>query len=349
MPKQRRNIAFSLSFLDIMACGFGAVTLLFLIVRHNGTEIQNPDAKVAAELAMLKQDIKAAEQQRALLQNSLEDSTRELNEAQTASKRIAEKSKEFEVSKRENQEVIDRTATEVVELDLELDEMEDSNLDNSRSDGTGSRELLSGLKMSGERVLILVDGSASMLADNLAGVVLRITGTEEQRRESAKWKWTVNFVDWILTKLPIQSRFQIYIFNTEVTAVIKDTQNEWLDASDPRIKDLARNGLAAHVPELGTSLEKAFAAIREFEPLPDNIFLLTDGLPTQGAQAPKRNLVTAKERRKLYDKAVKALPRSIPVNSILFPMEGDPGAAKAYWELAAATQGAFLSPSTDWR
>ena len=28
--KKRRDIALSLSFLDIMACGFGAVTLLFL-------------------------------------------------------------------------------------------------------------------------------------------------------------------------------------------------------------------------------------------------------------------------------------------------------------------------------
>ena len=43
MIKKRRNIAFSLSFLDIMACGFGAVTLLFLILRHNATEIETTD------------------------------------------------------------------------------------------------------------------------------------------------------------------------------------------------------------------------------------------------------------------------------------------------------------------
>ena len=45
MARKRRNIAFSLSFLDIMACGFGAVTLLFLILRHNAVEIVTPDIK----------------------------------------------------------------------------------------------------------------------------------------------------------------------------------------------------------------------------------------------------------------------------------------------------------------
>ena len=32
---RRRISSFNLSFLDIMACGFGAVTLLFLILRHS--------------------------------------------------------------------------------------------------------------------------------------------------------------------------------------------------------------------------------------------------------------------------------------------------------------------------
>jgi hypothetical protein len=47
-------------------------------------------------------------------------------------------------------------------------------------------------------------------------------------------------------------------------------------------------------------------------------------------------------------RAVNQLPRSIPVNVILFPMEGDPMAASLYWKLAEATAGAFLSPSKDW-
>ena len=45
MKKNRRFTAFSLSFLDIMACGFGAVTLLFLILRHSVVEEVQPEGK----------------------------------------------------------------------------------------------------------------------------------------------------------------------------------------------------------------------------------------------------------------------------------------------------------------
>jgi len=40
MSRKRRQLnTFSLSFLDIMACGFGAVTLLFLILKHDPTTV----------------------------------------------------------------------------------------------------------------------------------------------------------------------------------------------------------------------------------------------------------------------------------------------------------------------
>jgi hypothetical protein len=45
---------------------------------------------------------------------------------------------------------------------------------------------------------------------------------------------------------------------------------------------------------------------------------------------------------------VRGLPAGIPVNVILFPMEGDPVAASAFWKLAQATGGSFMSLSEDW-
>jgi hypothetical protein len=50
----------------------------------------------------------------------------------------------------------------------------------------------------------------------------------------------------------------------------------------------------------------------------------------------------------LFERAISQLPRSIPVNIILEPMEGDPMAASAFWQLAQLTSGAFMSPSKDW-
>ena len=34
MRKRRRNVGFSLAFLDVMSCGFGAVVLIFLIINQ---------------------------------------------------------------------------------------------------------------------------------------------------------------------------------------------------------------------------------------------------------------------------------------------------------------------------
>jgi hypothetical protein len=42
------------------------------------------------------------------------------------------------------------------------------------------------------------------------------------------------------------------------------------------------------------------------------------------------------------------LPIGIPVNTILFPMEGDPEAAAMFWQFAMTTKGSFLTPSRDW-
>ncbi|MCB1737464.1 MAG: hypothetical protein KDI42_05015 [Gammaproteobacteria bacterium] len=83
-------------------------------------------------------------------------------------------------------------------------------------------------------------------------------------------------------------------------------------------------------------------------PRPDNVLLITDGLPTQGKSKPGKNKVTNEERIEHFNQAVKHLPKGIPVNTLLFPMEGDAFAAAAYWELAVQTQGAFVTPSRDW-
>ena len=102
------------------------------------------------------------------------------------------------------------------------------------------------------------------------------------------------------------------------------------------------------VPEKGTNLYLAFQSINELRPRPDNVILLADGLPTLGRSAPKGATVSAKRRLKLFDEAYDGLARGIPVNVLLFPMEGDPMASSAFWRLAMATEGSFMGLSEDW-
>jgi hypothetical protein len=106
--------------------------------------------------------------------------------------------------------------------------------------------------------------------------------------------------------------------------------------------------LYSKVPGGGTSLEKAFSVVRNLQPRPDNILLLTDGLPTQGATISRRNTVSGQQRIKYFEKAVNVLPSHIPVNIILFPMEGDPMAATLFWKLAVDSRGSFFTPTRDW-
>ena len=72
------------------------------------------------------------------------------------------------------------------------------------------------------------------------------------------------------------------------------------------------------------------------------------GLPTMGGTVPAKRTVSGKQRAKLYNQAIKRLKPDYPINVILYPMEGDPLAASAYWKLAIATGGSFMTPAEDW-
>jgi hypothetical protein len=67
-----------------------------------------------------------------------------------------------------------------------------------------------------------------------------------------------------------------------------------------------------------------------------------------GEVVPTRAGVTAGERLDHFNRAVRQLPANVPVNIILFAMEGDPQAAPAFWVLALRTGGSMLAPSEDW-
>lgn len=350
MPKKRRNIAFSLSFLDIMACGFGAVTLLFLILRHNATEVMTPDLRLSAEVDLLQMDIHDAEQEKTQLLNSLEQVKLELVEAQGLSNRVITDLEEQEKSIQQDPNNLDKLRRQVEQLEEETALMEEVEFGDKvrKFQGDGNRQYLTGLKLGGERVLILVDGSASMLADTVVNAVRRRNMEDEQKKQSDKWQWTLRTVDWLLAQLPASSRFQVYIFNTKAEPAMVGTSGEWLDAADSLALEQAVESIREYSPGSGTSLINAFGAMADFEDRPDNVFLLTDGLPTQGKSPPRKYMVSGKQRRQYFYDAIREFPLGVPINTILFPMEGDPEAAALFWQTALNTDGAFIAPSRDW-
>ena len=217
-----------------------------------------------------------------------------------------------------------------------------------RVTGEGDRQYLTGLKVGGKRILVLVDASASMLDETIVNIVRRRNMNAPQKRAAPKWKRTLAVTEWLISNLPADARFQVYTFNKRAQPVVSSSDGKWLKTTSKADVEQAVVKLREVIPDGGTSLHKAVAVIRKLSPKPDNVLLITDGLPTQGRSKPGGTTVTADQRLTHFQLAVSDIPGGIPVNTILMPMEGDAWAAAAYWRLAIDTKGSFMTPARDW-
>ena len=360
MARGRRHLTpFSLSFLDIMSCGFGAVVLLFLIIKHN-VDTRVPvtvDEALSSEVMLLEEEIAEGREGLALLRNTLADTDERLVIAQGLARRIMEQIAETEGELESLTAGSDSAAIEKLKQRLkDLDEQKRKLQTESPHTGTaarkfigqGERQYLTGLKLGGRRVLILLDSSASMMDSTLVNIIRRKHMSDTIKRRSEKWRRALTIVDWLTARLPIDSQYQIYTFSSEAKPALPETESRWLAVSDLVNLNQAMEGIRRLVPDGGTSLESAMQAVNRMQPAPDNIFLITDGLPTLGAKASGKNKVSSRERQQLFAAAIKRLPDGIPVNVILLPLEGDFMAPYEYWRLAVISQGSFLTPAKDW-
>jgi polyhydroxyalkanoate synthesis regulator phasin len=359
--KKRAFTTFSLSFLDIMSCGFGAVILVFLIIDHS-IEVQSKELNrdLLSEVDLLNEDVSAGEKDKVRLRNTLSDVSLEIVEAQGQATRINEDVSEFEALiealKRDGyteRSDIESLKAEIQSLEEDVKKLkaaaEDTSGDSARTFiGEGNRQYLTGLNLGGKNIAILLDVSSSMLAEKLVNIIRLRNMAANVQRKADKWTRALNTVDWLTAQLPVASKYQVITFNTTAGSALPKTNGKWLEVADQAQLEDVTNAIRKIVPSGGTSLIKAFNALQALSPSPDNIFLVTDGLPTQGLNPPRGNKVSGQERLKLYREAVRQLPSGVPVNIILAPMEGDPMAASEFWQLAQVSKGAFLSPSKDW-
>ncbi len=361
MKRKSVNV-FSLAFLDVMFCGFGAVILFFMIINANTYERREKiNYQVTGQVTMLDVEVKEAENLLVELKNSTQTVNDNLVKTQGLAHEVVENIKQNKsrlasldketLAKLKNIESLKADLKSIEEENKRLEGGAEKQLEGDRLKqfaGQGQRQYLTGLKMGGERILILVDSSASMLADRIINVLRFRNLPADERVRAAKWQQVLYTVDWITTRIPTSSHFQIYSFNEKVTPTHEAEGTQWLDGGNGKHLNAAVQNLFGTAPEKGTNLYNAFESINSLSPPPDNIYLLTDGLPTQGASTSLGNKVSAKQRKKHYRKALEKLPAGVPVNIILFHMEGDPEASSEFWKLAQRTNGAFFSPSKDW-
>jgi hypothetical protein len=359
--RKRRPTTFSLSFLDIMSFGFGAIVLLYLIIDHASEVLfEEVNQDLLAEVSLLEEEVLEGQDRRVKIRNTIAAVDQQMAEAQGRARRIIE---EIQLKREEIAELTEDSLARIDhinQLQTELENLEDESerlaAEGEQQDGEnvrqflgeGNRQYLTGLKLGGRRLLILLDASASMLDESIVNIVRLRNMPEDTRKNSAKWKRAVATADWLVAQLPRNSDYQLYTFNTGVSPSVEGTLGQWLPVGDSEQLNEAVENLSDIVPAGGTSLEEVFMEVGNLVPQPDNIYLITDGLPTQGRQAPRGSTVSGKQRLKLYNQALEQLPGGIPINIILAPLEGDYMAASAFWRLAQATGGSFLSPSKDW-
>ncbi len=356
---RRKLSTFSMSFLDVMSCGLGAVVLMFFILNHESIQAFAEDNEVllaeirrldflSQESDMSLSDLESAiaeieqqlEQTRASKEQLTETAERDQESLQRITSGLAAEESRVETLARQVE-----AQKQQVEA-LERDAQDGGGTSLRELEGEGSRQYLSGIRMDGRRIVVAIDTSASMLDETLLNAIRRKNMPAEQRRTSDKWMRTVRTANWIAASLPLESQFELIVFAETAQAILGEAR--WRPSATGDHLQRAFDALEEIAPEGGTNLAALMDVLDSLSPKPDRVFLVTDGLPTLGRRTPRRNTISARERLELFLDAVNRVTPGMAFNIILLPLEGDNAAAGAYWELARNTGGSFLSPSVDW-
>lgn len=227
MARRAVNV-FSLSFLDAMTCGFGAVILFFMIINANMDERTrvalelNQDQIERYQLRLSSAEITLEEEQENVIQLLEEVAASSAFRDQMIAE-LQEAVIELEVLIAENQELQDSVSSieeEIESLQNENEALSANSIDADRVGdrirevrGDGNRQYLTGLRMSGQNIVILIDASTSMLARNLIDI-FRIRNMDRDSQVSAKkWIQAVDTVDWLTAQIDPGTNIQIIAFN----------------------------------------------------------------------------------------------------------------------------------------
>ena len=115
--------------------------------------------------------------------------------------------------------------------------------------GEGNRQYLTGLRMGGKHVVILVDTSTSMLDRTIVNIIRRRNMSPEQQRQAPKWKQLVNTVDWITTQIEQGTQIQIFGFTDKAVSLLPGSNGKWVTVTDGKEVDAAVSALRAQYPK----------------------------------------------------------------------------------------------------
>lgn len=351
MLRRKRTEGFNLAFLDIMACGLGAVILVFMLVKQNLES-------APAEIDKLREDIAQLEQAQTQALQTLSEVRANLAEEQS---RMQQKSQalDSQQSTLANQQAASVAAEKALaELKSSITEIEvPDRQDFVESEVVNEENYLLGLKVTGRKIGILLDMSASMTNEKLIDIIQTKSRSAGAKQTAAKWVRTKNVVNWLLARLPKDSEVVVIAFSEQAQSLGRGG----LQKASSQTAGAITQDLNALTPEGGTNLQKGLNSISQHSL--DSLYLITDGLPTKG-ESQYRTLnpfskcssltgnaqtISGECRVRLFQQTIReSSPQGTEVNVILLPLEGDPDAVNQYWVWAATTGGLMISPASNW-
>lgn len=338
--KPRTLDIFSLSFLDCICCGFGAVILIFVLTTGRGLKIDERKIAVASE------QVRALEAEIIAQQEALAQAQTELQAAAAmaeARAQATELSAQLQGEWQQQQTELQRLESRLTQRMDELSQL--SALVIPESSPAPQAENLGGFDLTGRRIIFLLEASGGMLADTVPAALDQLKLPQAERLASPKWRRAVLATRTLISHLQQGVQYQVYAFNHDCR-YIGDRDGRWLKAKDEAHALQVADGLATLEPAGGANLERAFAAVRQQGA--DHIILITDGLPTRADSVLAQYSVSQADRIRMLNAARNALGTRTKVSSVILPMAGDPAAVPYYWRFALDTGGQLISPAQNW-
>lgn len=355
MARKRKEAVdgFNLAFLDVMACGLGAVILIFMLVDFKDVTVDTTEEK-----ERLESELKASQTEQKELQKSLE----EVND------NIAMESSKDDDNKRKQQEIqadLDDTMKAIATQQAVLADLDKqkaavaeklTKANPVQKAGTGEQNYIVGMPVEGKSIGILIDKSSSMMDTELVDILLATTLPDNMKVSQPKWVRTKNIATWLLSRLPQGSRVTVVVFSDD--AKLLGSRNA-ISPSSTQLLNEVKVELGSVIPSGGTDLRLGIDTLMKANSSIDSVYLVTDGLPTLGERLTstqcvsltKRKTISAECRRQLGNKTLnyfRTQYRGTKLSTILLPLEGDPFASSVFWDTTWATGGKMLSPALEW-
>lgn len=336
-----------------MSCGLGAIILVFMLVKYN------EDTSIP-ENELLKADMARLEAVKSSLRHSI---TEQLAQSQAIDGSVQLTSSELaslQASLSDTKKSLSESQAEYEKLRKDVEAIEPAQTEDViETPGAGEENYLIGLKVEGRKIAIMLDSSSSMTDEILIDVIRRKNSPDSNKMAGPKWQRAKRIVTWLLARLPTQSNVTVITFDAMARQL---GQSGWVPARDAAALGSITRDLDATVPTGSTNLQAGLEAVKRQKPT--NIYLITDGLPTEGDSSYKSlspfancsalwgasNKISGECRLELFNHTLaSSAPRpGVPVNVILLPIEGDPEASPAYWSWASTSGGLMISPAETW-